>query len=401
MLNLLGIRSLLETRRPGHTLPQGFYIDPDVFEFDLAAIYGRSWIMAGFEVELPKPGSYLAISIGRSPVVIVRDRSGVLRAFHNTCRHRGAQICATGTGHESRLVCPYHGWTYNLDGTLFHNTQMPQDFARSQHGLRPIHLETIAGTLYVCLADEPPPFSPFREHFEPLLAPHDLTNAKVAFEGVLVEQANWKLVMENARECYHCAAKHPELAKPYPVRRSKTVFEGGAITKAFEVRMAALGLGVGPVEGDWWQASRYPLNEGIVSLTMDGLPSVGKTLGRVGDGNVGTLRWALEPHSFCHALGDYVFMFSAMPTGPQETVVTSKWLVSKDAVPGVDFNVDRLTELWTKTNDQDRALAENNQRGVCSLGYTPGPYSPEAESLVLRFTDWYCAKARSFIEANA
>ncbi|MEP6657477.1 MAG: aromatic ring-hydroxylating dioxygenase subunit alpha, partial [Betaproteobacteria bacterium] len=387
------VRSLLEARRPGHTLPQAFYTDPDVFEFDLAAIYGRSWIMAGFEVELPKAGSWLSISIGRSPVLIVRDRSGILHAFHNTCRHRGAQICATGIGHSTRLVCPYHAWTYDLDGKLLHNTRMPEHFDRSQHGLRPIHVETIAGSVYVCLADEPPPFSSFRDYFEPLLAPHDLNNAKVAFESTLVEKANWKLVMENARECYHCAAKHPELRKTFPVTRSKAERESGEITQAFRDRMTSCGLEVGPVEGDWWQASRFSLNDGSVSLTMDGLPSVKKTLGRVGDGDVGTLRWALEPNSFCHALGDYVFMFSAMPTGPQETIVTSKWLVSKDAVAGVDFDVERLKELWTKTNDQDRALAENNQKGVNSLGYVPGPYSPEAESLVLRFTDWYCAKA--------
>jgi len=400
MNNFAKVKSLLEARRPGHTLPQGFYTDLDVFEFDLTAIHGRSWIMAGFEVELPKPGSTLAISVGRSPVVIVRDRSGILRAFHNTCRHRGAQICANGVGHGARLVCPYHGWAYNLDGTLSHNTRMPENFDRSQHGLRPVHLETISGTVYVCLADEPPPFAPFRDQFEPLLAPHDLINANVAFEGTLVEKANWKLVMENARECYHCSAKHPELRKTFPVMRGKAEKEG-EITEAFKGKMASRGLSVGPVEGDWWQASRFSLNDGMVSLTMDGLPSVKKTLGQVGDGDVGTLRWALEPGGFCHALGDYVFMFSANPTGPQETIVTSKWLVSKDAVAGVDFDVDRLTELWTKTNGQDRELAENNQRGVHSLGYTPGPYSLEAEGLVLRFTDWYCTKARSFIEANA
>ena len=160
MNNFAKVKSLLEARRPGHTLPQGFYTDLDVFEFDLTAIHGRSWIMAGFEVELPKPGSTLAISVGRSPVVIVRDRSGILRAFHNTCRHRGAQICANGVGHGARLVCPYHGWAYNLDGTLSHNTRMPENFDRSQHGLRPVHLETIAGTVYVCLGDEPPPFAP-------------------------------------------------------------------------------------------------------------------------------------------------------------------------------------------------------------------------------------------------
>ena len=111
-----------------------------------------------------------------------------------------------------------------------------------------------------------------------------------------------------------------------------------------------------------------------------------------------SLRWALDPNSFCHALGDYVVMFSAMPTGPQETIVTCKWFVHKDAMEDVDYTIDGLTKLWTETNLQDRDLAENNQRGVNGKGYTPGPYSEEAEQLVIRLVDWYCAKALSYLD---
>jgi Rieske 2Fe-2S family protein len=401
MPSLGKIRSLLDQRRAGHSLPQPFYTDPDIYEFDLAAIYGRSWIMVGFETEVPRPGSYLALTIGRSPVVVVRDEDGALRAFFNSCRHRGAQICPNGTGHARRFVCPYHQWSYSLDGTLHRAGRMSDDFDLSQHGLRPIHVETVAGTVYVCLADEPPPFSEFRDHFEPLLGPHDLAHSKVAFESILVERANWKLVMENARECYHCAAGHPELARGFPVTRHKNDVARNQRGDAFRARMAALDLGVGPVEGQWWQASRFPLNDGYVSLSMDGRPAVKKPMGAVGDGDVGTLRWALEPHSFAHALGDYVFMFSAMPAGAQETIVTSKFVVHEEAVEGVDYDMKGLTELWLKTNDQDRALAENNQRGVNSIGYIPGPYAQEAETLVLRFTDWYCQTACTYIETNA
>jgi Rieske 2Fe-2S family protein len=118
-------------------------------------------------------------------------------------------------------------------------------------------------------------------------------------------------------------------------------------------------------------------------------------------GDIGSMRWALEPHSFAHATADTVFMFSAMPTGPEETVVTSKWLVHKDAVEGVDYDVESLTALWTKTNLQDLNLCENNQRGVNSLGYVPGPYSQEAEFLVMRFVDWYCNEARAYLDREA
>ena len=398
MTDLARIRALLDQRRPGHALPQAFYTDPEIFAFDLDAIYGRSWLLVGFEAELPSPGCTLALTVGRSPVVVVRGRDGALRAFFNSCRHRGAQLCADGLAKRPRLVCPYHQWAYDLQGNLVNATRMGADFDPAEHGLVPVALRVVAGTIYVCLSDAPPAFDAFRDAFEPMLAPHELRLGKVAHTATLVEKANWKLVMENARECYHCAANHPELAATFPVGRAALAEpEGQDAAESFEARMAERGLPTGPVEGAWWQAGRFPLNPGTQSLTMDGRPCVGRSLGRVGNGDVGSLRWALEPHSFAHALGDYVFMFSAMPTAPEETVVTAKWLVSADAVEGVDYTVPDLTRLWDVTNLQDRALAENNQRGVRSAGYVPGPYSPQAEALVLRFVDWYCGEARAYI----
>ena len=399
MPDLRSIEALLRARQPGHSLPQRLYNDAAVYDFDLEAIFGQSWLMVGFEIELPKPGSYLALTVGSWPVLLTRDRAGRLHAFHNTCRHRGAQICPDGKGVSARLVCPYHRWTYELSGELVHAGRMPDDFAIADVRLGPVRLETVAGAIYICLADNPPDFAPFRDAFTPLLAPHDLVNAKVAFECTLVEKGNWKLVMENARECYHCPTGHPELAVTFPTGASAhfDADEEGR-TDVFNARMAALSLPVGPVEGDWWQAIRFPLNEGCVSMTLDGKSSVAKLMCPLSEGDIGSLRWAVEPNSFCHATGDFLFMFSAMPTGPNETVVTSKWLVHKDAVEGVDYDVERLIALWNGTNFQDRDLVENNQRGVNSLGYQPGRYSPDAESLCLRFVDWYCVQAQAFID---
>jgi Rieske 2Fe-2S family protein len=261
---------------------------------------------------------------------------------------------------------------------------------------------TIAGSVYVCLAEEPPAFDAFRNQFAPLLAPHHLENAKLAFESTLVERANWKLVMENARECYHCAVRHPELAVTFPVKGRRPVqFADVERFDRFRARMGDLGLPVGPVEGEWWQAMRFPLNDGAITISMDGKPACARLMCDTAHGDIGSLRWALEPHSFAHATSDTVFMFSAMPTGPEETVVTSKWLVHQDAVEGVDYDVESLTRLWTQTNLQDLDLCENNQRGVNSLGYVPGPYSEEAELLVMRFVDWYCNKARAYLDREA
>jgi len=157
----------------------------------------------------------------------------------------------------------------------------------------------------------------------------------------------------------------------------------------FIARMEALGLPSAAVQGEWWQASRFPLRDGNVSMTMDGTPCVAKPLCHVNGGDVGSLRWALEPHCFAHAVGDFLIIFSALPLAPQETLVVAKWYVHKDAEEGVDYTRDGLMHVWNETNLQDRALVELNQRGVNSLGYVPGPYSEASESLAIGFTDWY------------
>ncbi len=402
MYNLDTVRTLFEARKPGFSLPQALYNDPQIFAFDLQAIFGRSWLLATTEAELPRSGSYVSVTIGGCPLIIVRDRNGDIRAFHNSCRHRGAQICPEGKGKTNRLVCPYHRWTYDLSGQLVSATRMGDDFDATNYALNPVKCETAAGVVYVCLSQDAPDFTPFRQAIEPLLGPHNLASAKLAAEATLVEKGNWKLVMENARECYHCSTGHPELARSFPVA-AKAYFDYGEDPHQaqYEARMAKLGLPIGPSDGDWWQAIRFPLNEGFQSMSMDGAPLVNRPMTDTGDLDIGSLRWALEPNNFCHAVGDYVLIFTAEPISPSETIVTAKWLVHGDAVEGVDYHIDALTELWNTTNLQDRDLVENNQRGVNGAGYRPGPYSEEAEVLVIRFIDWYCDKAREFLDKCA
>ena len=391
----------LAARKAGHSLPQGLYIDPRAFDFDLEAIYARSWLMAGLECELPSPGSYLALNVGKWPVLIVRDRAGQVHAFHNSCRHRGSILCQPGHGSAPRLVCPYHRWTYNLDGSLLAAGRMPDDFDKRDHSLRPMPLRLVAGAIFVCLADDPPEFDSFGDRFEQYAGPLNFADLKLAATDTLVEQANWKLVMENARECYHCPTGHPELGQSFPVQMSRH-FDPMATSHgaAFGAKMDELGLPHRAIEGSWWQLARFALNSGSSSISIDGNPVCRKPLTQLNGGNVGSLRWAIDPHLFAHATGDHVFVFSCMPVGPEETHVFSRWFVHKDAVEGVDYDTATLMELWIKTNLQDKELAENNHRGVLSPGYRPGPYSPEAEALVARFADWYCDRARNYVESH-
>ena len=401
MMDNAAFSALLDQRRPGHTLPQTLYVSDEAFAFDMDAVFRRSWLMAGMECELPKPGSTMALNIGKWPILITRDTKGDTHAFHNSCRHRGSILCQPGLGYAPKLVCPYHRWTYNLDGSLFAATRMPDDFERNEHGLKPVAVRVVAGGIFICLSDNPPPFDEFGERFIQYAGPLNFADMKLAATDVMVEQANWKLVMDNARECYHCPTGHPDLAKSFPVVFSGFFdAEGNKRAKEYAAQMDAIGLSHEAIQGDWWQMSRFPLNEGANTISMDGQHLVKKLLVEGNGGSVGSFRWALDPHLFAHATSDQVFTCSFLPVSATETHAYSKWFVHKDAVEGVDYNVDDLKEVWIKTNLQDRDLAENNHRGVLSPGYTPGPYSPDAETLALQFADWYCHKARGYIEAH-
>ncbi|MDE2051262.1 MAG: aromatic ring-hydroxylating dioxygenase subunit alpha, partial [Gammaproteobacteria bacterium] len=285
-----------------------------------------------------------------------------------------------------------------LHGHLAQAPRMHPGFEREGIRLAPARVETVAGVIFVCFSEDAPDFAPFRAALEPMLAPHELIHAKVAHTATLIERADWKLVMENARECYHCRAGHPQLMRSFSDFTAQDVAGRAADwIAAYEARCEARGLKSGSVIGPWYEIGRYPLTEGAVSYTIDGRPAVAKSLGRVGDGDVGVMWWAVQPNGFNHVAGDYGFFFQALPTGPGETTVTGTWIVHEDAVEGVDYDLARLIEVWSATNDQDRALSENNQRGVESLAYVPGPYSQTSEQLTLRFADWYCGAAERYL----
>ena len=249
MIDIRRMGTLLAERPEGHCLPQGLYNDPEAFDFDMAAIFGTSWLMAGFECELPKAGSYVSQMVGKWPVLIVRGRDGEIRAFHNSCRHRGSLLCAAGSGSAPKIVCPYHRWTYELDGSLLSAMRMEADFDKAAHSLRPIQLERVAGCLFICFDDNPPPFNEFALRLEQYLAPHNLQDAKLAFQSTITEYANWKLVMENGRECYHCSTGHPELARTFPVGMKKHFdVDGDTRVQAFVDQMAAVGLATDAID---------------------------------------------------------------------------------------------------------------------------------------------------------
>jgi Rieske 2Fe-2S family protein len=387
----------LAGRKDGYSLPQAFYTDLDFYRLDLEHIFYHEWLLAGHECELQQPGSYLALQVGAYPVVVVRDEVDTIRAFHNSCRHRGSRICAAEKGRATRLVCPYHQWTYELDGRLRFARDMGKDFDASAFSLKPVHCQSVAGYIFICVAEAAPDFAPVREHLAPYLAPHRLAEAKVAVELTIVAKGNWKLVWENNRECYHCAGNHPELCRTYPRAPSVTGVTGGLedpqVAEHWR-RCEAAGLPsmLRISESGQYRTARMPLLGDAVSYTMTGEPAVRRPLSdSLLTPRIGTMLLFHYPSTWNHALGDHAVSFRVQPTGPQETLVTTKWLVHKDAVEGVDYSAEELTKVWIATNDQDRRIIEENQLGINSPAYEPGPYAPEHEGGVMQFVEWYCS----------
>ena len=385
----------LYRQNAGFSLDRSFYAAEEVHRLDLDTVFYREWLFVGHECELPDSGSYLTLQLGDYPLLIVRDACGTIRAFHNACRHRGSRLCSADRGKVAKLVCPYHQWTYELDGRLLFARDMGPEFEAERFGLKPVHCETLAGYVFVCLAETPPDFASFRAMAEPYLAPHGLADAKVAYETMIVEKGNWKLVWENNRECYHCAGNHPELCRTFPDTPTLTSPTGDVadpvVLRLWErCRSLALPSGFAISDDAQYRLTRLPLLRDAESYTLSGKRAVKRPLSASVDASdIGALLLYHYPSTWNHVLVDHAVSFRVVPLGPQETAVTTKWLVHKDAVEGVDYDRKTLTEVWEATNDQDRQVVEENQRGINSPAYEPGPYSPVHEAGVIQFVDWY------------
>jgi glycine betaine monooxygenase A len=395
-------RQALAECRSGYALPQAFYCDSAIYEADLEAVFFRDWLFVANECEIPDAGDYLTLTIDRAPIIVLRDREGQLRAFHNSCRHRGSRLCSSERGNTHRLVCPYHQWTYDLDGTLLSALHMGEDFDREDFPLTSVHLQNLEGLIYICLNDNPPDFERFRSTVSPYITPHEPARTKVAYESTIIEEANWKLVIENNRECYHCASAHPELlvslvemALPDDDRNG----EEFDIMQSKAKHWDKLNLPHKPADGGLeFRCIRLPFRKGIVSMTLDGELGCKKLLSDLVEHDLGSVRLFRAPNSWHHFLSDQILHFRVLPLGPNRTEVRTTWLVHEDAIEGWDYDPERLAEVWLATNAQDRQLAEENQRGIRSPGFQPGPYSEVAEFMVINFTVWYQEKLAEYLD---
>ena len=409
----IDLPALIASRKRGYTLPAPFYLDPEVFARDLELIFGRHWIYVGVEPEIAEPGDFFTVEIGSDSIIIVRDDDLAVRAFHNVCRHRGARLRPAGHGIVGNLVCPYHQWTYNLRGELINNQHMGEGFDRCRFSLKPVRLESLGGLLFICLSPEPPAdFDELRRALLPYIAPHDIANCKVAFQTDLIEAGNWKLTMENNRECNHCQANHPELTvplleygfgyQPSPDNRAQ-LQEFSRLLSREHARWQACGLPSVEIERlaavTGFRAVRLPIAQAGESQTVDTRVASRRLLGEFTEAALGGLSMWTQPNSWHHFMSDHIVSFSVLPVAPDRTLLRTRWLVHKDAQEGVDYHVDRLTSVWTATNSQDGALVERAHQGTSSPAYEPGPYSPFTEGLVDRFCEWYLTRLAAGLEA--
>jgi glycine betaine monooxygenase A len=407
------IESLVKRREVGYSLEAPFYTSEEVFDLDVAAIFAKHWLFVAAESEIAEAGEYVTIDIGPYSVIILRDDDEEIRAFHNVCRHRGSRLLKDQCGDVGNIVCPYHQWTYRTDGSLIFAESQPDSFDKSRFGLKPIHVKNVAGLIFICLDENPPAdFDEVATFIEPYLTPYDLSNTKVAHQIDLPEEGNWKLVMENNRECQHCDGAHPELVSAYfPLfgysedditPRLRPVFERYVAAAADLERACAVrrfprddrrALDDRPTG---FQISHLPLDGAGISFAPDGAQVCKKLMGSLTEPKFGDLSLHLQPNSWFHFLSDHAVVFRVLPESAGKSMVRTTWLVHPDAVEGVDYDVESLTAVWVATNNEDRELVIGTQNGVTNPGYVPGPYSM-VEDDVEAFVNWYVKRVEDYL----
>jgi Rieske 2Fe-2S family protein len=366
-------RKALERLEPG--LPAGWYRDPAHYERELEVFWYRRWVAVAREEEIPGPGDWRLITLGSQSVVLLRNSSGELRGFHNTCRHRGSVLCtqAQGSFPRGRIVCPYHAWTYDLDGRLVGTPRRmaTPDFRAEDFPLHKVAVDTWGGFVFVNLAKDPPPLRDAVSHRQERYERYRFEDLRIGKRIVADVQANWKLLAENFSECFHCPPVHPELC---------------AVVTAYQ-EAGAWGLRDAPEE-------KPQFTSAAKTLTLDGtsrLPPF-KDLNEAEKQNL-YVADMLPPGLFLNVQPDYVNSQLMFPTGPQSVRIVYDWLFEPRHLPLSESDLSHYVALWDITNRQDARNCEWQQQGMQSRAFQHGVYVPQ-EFDAHRFAQWVRAGLR-------
>ncbi|MGH9461937.1 MAG: aromatic ring-hydroxylating oxygenase subunit alpha [Vicinamibacteria bacterium] len=367
----------MKTTRPGEktskpfeqasTLPGEVYRSREMLATELDRIYGGMWLAVGREEDLPAPGSCITREIGTESVLLLRDDDGVARAFHNVCRHRGTRLVPTPEAEKlERIQCPYHAWTYRLDGKLAAAPLMESTpgFAKEDYPLVSVNLETWEGFFFVNLDEDAPSLKSQLDGLPDLTRFH-LSSLRRGNKIAYDVAANWKIIGENYNECYHCAHVHPQLQRV-------THYLGGGRSRS----------------GPNFTGGPMTLNQDCTTMTMSGT-SRRPPFPDLDPEDYRNVRYFhLFPNLLLSLLPDYVITHTVWPRDTNHSQVVCEWFFSSEAIAGEDFDARDAVEFWDLTNRQDWVLCENVQKGVQSKAYRPGRYQA-VERCVYDFDRWY------------
>jgi phenylpropionate dioxygenase-like ring-hydroxylating dioxygenase large terminal subunit len=344
------------------------YLSQAIYEAELKKIHCRQWLLVGHISLLKNPGDYYVKQVGPESLIIARDSSQRVRAYFNVCRHRGFRICqANETGNAKRLTCPYHAWTYSVDGSLVAapGYKNGEDADFSEYGLHEAWCEIHYGFIFVCLSRERP--VSLASQLAPIcnddaLRLVDPERMKMVHRETYIINANWKTVVENDSECYHCGVAHPALSVACDYQRFYKDKRTGA---------------------------HFPLRSEMKTFSTDGDWVCSKRLGtpQPEQFSTGFLLFPLFAGPVFFA--DHCVSLETTPLAVDRTQLISEWYVHEDAVAGVDYNIERLIRVFHETNIEDARLMERNYAGVRSMRFVPGPLSANREDGTIAFLNLY------------
>jgi glycine betaine catabolism A len=352
-------RKTAETFAAGATtLPQRCFISDEVLAAERERIFFTHWLCVGHQSQLANPGDYFVPQVAGESLIVVRDKAGTVRGFYNVCRHRGTRLCEQSSGRlHATIQCPYHAWTYGLDGRLIGAPHMDavEGFDKANYALHAVPLELWEGFIFVNLADDPPPLAAAFASLAGKFTHWNLPKLRCAKRIEYEVRANWKLIFQNYSECYHCPLVHPALAKLTPYDAAEN------------------DLCEGPFLGGF-----MPITQG--SLTISG-NACALPVGDIrGENQHRVFYYSIFPNLLLSLHPDYVLVHLVWPRSPQQVTIICDWLFHPDAFSRSDFRPEDAIEFWDSTNRQDWHVCELSQQGIASRAYTSGPYSPR-ESL--------------------
>ena len=361
------IRAVDRSFQRAATLPRPLFTDVGIFGREMQRLFYRTWQCVGRAEEVPSAGDYRTFDIGGSGVLLLRNEDGELQAFHNVCRHRGTRILEAESGSQLMVLqCPYHAWTYDLHGRLVGAPHMDQadDFDYARFGLHPLQLETWRGFTFVSLDPKPEPLEDYLGEFVDRAKPYPFERLRRAQRVTYEIASNWKLVLQNANECYHCPGVHPQLARLTPYRSGEEDMRDG------------------PVFGGWMD-----FVDGVTSLTASGTTPRVPFPALSADDQRRVYYYVLYPSNFFSLLPDYVTLDWFLPLGPDRTRLVFDLYVAVDELGSAE---DAMA-FWDVTNRQDWHICEMAQLGAKTVGFTQGRYSSE-EEVVHAIDRYYLAK---------